>query len=306
MAEGSTTITATSTDGSNISGNCLVTVSAVPTVCSATGNISYQVWNNIGSSYSISSLTGDINYPYNPSSSALITSMEAPPTLATLFGSRIAGYICAPATGSYTFWIASDNEGELLLSTDDQPANKQRIAYHNGNTLPREWNKYLTQKSVVIDLVQGHSYYIEALMKQVWGGSCQVVGWLKPGQSGTVPSEVIPGSVLSPLTGVLLSPSASEIKTAEIISGNPEISKSDVMLLVYPNPLVENVLNIKLENLKSEATLRIFTITGIKCYEEIIQNSETIKVDRSVFKNGMYIIQIENDDFVKTTKLIVN
>jgi hypothetical protein len=78
------------------------------------------------------------------------------------------------------------------------------------------------------------------------------------------------------------------------------------MLLVYPNPLVENVLNIKLENLKSEATLRIFTITGIKCYEEIIQNSETIKVDRSVFKNGMYIIQIENDDFVKTTKLIVN
>jgi hypothetical protein len=232
--------------------------------------------------------------------------MEAPPTLATLFGSRIAGYICAPATGSYTFWIASDNEGELLLSTDDQPANKQRIAYHNGNTLPREWNKYLTQKSVVIDLVQGHSYYIEALMKQVWGGSCQVVGWLKPGQSGTVPSEVIPGSVLSPLTGVLLSPSASEIKTAEIISGNPEISKSDVMLLVYPNPLVENVLNIKLENLKSEATLRIFTITGIKCYEEIIRNSETIKVDRSVFKNGMYIIQIENDDFVKTTKLIVN
>jgi hypothetical protein len=233
--------------------------------------------------------------------------MEAPPTSATAFGSRIAGYICAPATGSYTFWIASDNEGELWLSTNDQPAGKVRIAYHNGNTLPREWNKYATQKSVVINLVQGQKYYIESLMKQVWGGSCHVVGWLKPGQSGSVPSEVIPGSVLSPLAGTLLSPLASETKIAETNGETAEMSKPDVTLFVYPNPVTNNdAVNLKLENLTSEATLRIFTISGVKCYEEVIQSSGIIRVDRSVFKSGVYIIRIENDDFVKTAKLVVN
>jgi len=66
------------------------------------------------------------------------------------------------------------------------------------------------------------------------------------------------------------------------------------------------VLNIKPENLTSVATLRIFTISGVKCYEEIIQNSGIIQVDRSVFKSGMYIIKVENEYFVKTAKLIVN
>ena len=299
MAEGTATITATSTDGSNISGSCVVTVNAVPAVCSATGNISYQVWNNIGSSYSISSLTGNTNYPNNPTSSTLITTMEAPLTVAYQFGARIAGYICAPATGNYTFWIASDNAGELWLSTDEQPANKLLIAYHNGYTSPRGWNKYASQKSVQINLVQGQKYYIEALMKQVWGGSCQVVGWLKPGQSGTIPSEVIPGSVLSPLV--------LPAKTTELNVENPTLFESDVTLFVYPNPVTNNdAVNLKLENLTSDATLRIFTITGVKCYEEIIQNSGIIQVDRSVFKSGMYIIKVYNEHFVKTTKLVVN
>ena len=298
MSAGKANITATSSDGSNKSGSSLVTVNAVPTICSATGNISYQVWKNIGSSYSISSLTGNVNYPDNPSSSALITSMEASPTLATAFGSRIVGYICAPATGSYTFWIASDNLGELWLSTNDQPTSKVRIAYHNGFTASRQWNKYATQKSVAINLVQGQKYYIEALMKQVWGGSCQVVGWLKPGQTGTVPSEVIPASVLSPL--VLTN------KFGERNAENTVLTMQDAKLFIYPNPLINAVLNIELENLTSEATLRIYTMSGVKCYEEVIQSSGIYQVDRSVFKSGMYVIKVENEFFVKTKKLIVN
>ena len=237
----------------------MVTVNAVPTVCSASGNISYQVWNDIGSSYSISSLTGNINYPDNPSSSALITSMEAPPTQATAFGSRIAGYICAPSTGGYTFWVASDNEGELWLSTNDQPANKQRIAYHNGYTASRQWNKYATQKSVVINLVQGQRYYIEALMKQVWGGSCQVVGWLKPGQTGTVPSEVIPGSVLSPMV--------QNVKIAEINSESPAISQkaaSKFRLTAAPNPFNDQTkISFRL-NEDANVSLEIYTMMGKK------------------------------------------
>jgi hypothetical protein len=218
------------------------------TGCTATGNITYQVWNNIGNSISVSSLTSNVNYPNNPTSTILITSMEGTTNLAELFGARIAGYICAPITGNYSFWIASDDNSELWLSTDNQPTNKQKIAYHLSYTAPREWNKYATQKSATIHLTQGQSYYIEALMKDGGAGDNLSVGWLKPGQTGSEPSEVIPGSVLSPLfesanlvpvitnqsfsvnensasastvgTVVATDPDAGQIKTFSIVSGN--------------------------------------------------------------------------------------
>ena len=165
---------------------------------SAAGKITYQNWNNIGSSNLVSSLTGNINYPNNPSSTIQITSMEATSNKGDNTGSRISGYIYAPVSGNYTFWIASDDTGELWLSTNDQPANKRKVAYHNGATLPRQWNKYATQKSIAINLIKGQKYYIEALMKERSGSDNLAVGWLKPGQSSNLPSEVIPGSVLSP------------------------------------------------------------------------------------------------------------
>jgi len=174
----------------------LVTVASV---CNSSGNITYQVWNNIGSSIAVSSLTSNINYPNNPSSTTLLTSMEGPTNLADYFGARIAGYICAPATGSYTFWIAGNNNCELWLSTDDLSANVRKIAYHTDFTNSREWNKYATQKSAVINLIQGKSYYVEVLQKEATYEDNLAVGWIKPGQTGTVPSEIIPGSVLSPL-----------------------------------------------------------------------------------------------------------
>jgi hypothetical protein len=107
------------------------------------------------------------------------------------------GYICPPATGNYVFWIASDNSGELWLSTTINAANKVRIAYNTSSTNSRQWNKFTTQKSVFIALVAGTKYYIEALMKESTGNDNLAVGWAKPGQSTAAPSEVIPGIYLS-------------------------------------------------------------------------------------------------------------
>ena len=42
---------------------------------------------------------------------------------------------------------------------------------------------------------------MEALQKEGGGGDNLAVGWAKPGQSTSAPSEVIPGSVLSPFSG---------------------------------------------------------------------------------------------------------
>jgi len=79
--------------------------------------------------------------------------------------------------------------------------NKARIAYVADWTSSREWNKYPSQKSGAINLTVGQKYYVEALQKENLGGDNVALGWSKPGQATTVPSEVIPGEVLTPWTG---------------------------------------------------------------------------------------------------------
>lgn len=182
-----------------LSKQATVTVTLISLSTSSAGGITYQIWNNIGNGTAVSDLTSNINFPDNPSSTEKLTSMEARTNNSDNSGTRLAGYICAPISGAYTFWIASNNEGVLWLSTNDQFANRRKIAYHSNYTGTREWGKYTTQKSATINLIKGKYYYVEALMKEYNNGDNLAVGWLKPGQSGSKPSEIIPGSVLSPL-----------------------------------------------------------------------------------------------------------
>jgi len=163
--------------------------------CVGTGSINFQRWNNI-SGTSVSNLTSNANYPNNPSSTGSRTLFEMPLNSGNNYGLRMNGYICAPTTGSYVFWIASDANGQFWLSTTTNPANKVLIAYHTGTTNSRQWNKYSTQKSAPISLIAGQQYYVEALMKESTGTDNLAVGWAKPGESTAAPSEVIPGSSL--------------------------------------------------------------------------------------------------------------
>ncbi len=163
--------------------------------CPGTGSINFQRWNNINGT-AVSNLTSNPNYPNNPSSSGTRTLFEMQSNLGSNFGIKMYGYICAPTTGSYTFWIASDASAELWLSTTTSPANKIRIAFNTSSTNSRQWTKFTSQKSVAIALTAGNQYYVEALMKEGSGGDNLAVGWAKPGQSTTAPSEVIPGTSL--------------------------------------------------------------------------------------------------------------
>jgi chitodextrinase len=175
-----------------------VTTNAVPaTACTGTGSIRLERFEGIFGS-TISSLTSAAKYPNSPDFTSNPTSFEAPSDVMHDYGLRMRGYVCPPTTGSYTFWIAGDNNVELWLSTSNDPAGKTRIAYHNDWTAAREWNKFTTQKSAAVTLQAGTNYYIEALMKEGDGGDNLAVGWAKPGQATTAPAEVIPGSALIP------------------------------------------------------------------------------------------------------------
>ncbi|WP_167286385.1 fibronectin type III domain-containing protein [Paraflavitalea devenefica] len=181
----------------NLSGNSNTISLTTPasTACTGTGSIRFQKWNNI-SGTSISNLTSNANYPNTPSTSGTYTSFEIPTNSNDNYGMKVFGYICPPATGSYTFWIAADDNAELWLSTNSSSGSKQRIAYHTSWTNSREWNKFTTQKSAAITLTAGQLYYVEALVKEGSQGDNMAVGWAKPGQSTTTPNEVIPGAQL--------------------------------------------------------------------------------------------------------------
>ena len=157
-------------------------------------------WLNASGS-AVSSLTSNVNYPYNPTGRELSHSFEGPTNWTNSsgsdldnYGTRIRGYLNPITTGSYTFWIASDDASELWLSTDADPNHKSKIAYTTSWTNKYQWDKYATQKSSSISLVAGRSYYIEALHKENTGGDNIAVAWQGPG----IIQQAISGAYLTP------------------------------------------------------------------------------------------------------------
>jgi hypothetical protein len=167
----------------------LTIIELVPSNHGGVGSITREVWTGVGG-YGISGI------PVNtvPSFADQLASFEAPTNWADSYGTRVRGFVIPPASGAYTFWIASDDTSELWLSTTSSPANKTRIAFVNGWTEPRQWTKYASQQSVTINLVAGQRYYIEALQKEGTGGDNLAVAWQGPGIS----QQVISGSALAP------------------------------------------------------------------------------------------------------------
>ncbi|MES2284147.1 MAG: metallophosphoesterase [Bacteroidota bacterium] len=181
------------------------TPSEAVATCTSLGTITRELWANV-TGYSVA------NIPVNstPTSSSQLTSFEEPLSFGDNYGSRIKGYICAPLTGNYIFWIASDDNSELWLSTNDNPANKIKIASVSGYTSSRQWTKYASQQSLPISLTAGLKYYIEALHKEGSQGDNCAVGWQLP--NGTL-ERPIQGNRLSPFDTVV-PPSSNELISA--------------------------------------------------------------------------------------------
>jgi hypothetical protein len=164
------------------------------------GSLLRQYWLNITGS-AVSDLTNNASFPVSPSGSSQLATFEAPVNWGVNYGQRVRGFITAPASGTFTFWISSDDDSQLFISTDATPANKTLVASVTGWTNPREWTKYSSQQSTGINLTAGQQYFVEALHKQGGGGDNLAVGWAMPGQVTSSPSQVIPSGVLSPWTG---------------------------------------------------------------------------------------------------------
>lgn len=183
-------------------------------------NVVREQWDGVPGT-SIASIPGS----GTPSTSTL-TSLQGPTNAGDDFGARIRGYITAPATGNYYFWIAASSAAELWISNDDDTVNLFKRAWITTGTTAQEWNNATEtrQKSPWLALEQGKRYYFEILHKAGTGNDHLAVGWLKPGQSGSTPSEVVPGFVLSPYTPPAPGSTPGTLYVSSMLSQNAAVT----------------------------------------------------------------------------------
>jgi hypothetical protein len=252
-----------------------------------------EYWANVSGTY-----VAAIPLHTSPTSSTQLNCFEAPSNVADNYGQRVRGYICAPLTGNYTFYIASDDDAELWLSTDENVATKRKIASVSGWTYSREWTKYASQKSVAITLQANTKYYIEALHKEGAGGDRLAVGWTLPNAS-TI--ELIPGTVLSPFVPA----SAARMASTEPA---PELS-----MLVYPNPSRGERVQVEIKGLvsKQQVKLTLYNSLGTSVYVQQMATDEAGTITKELrllttLSPGIYILQAETSDKTLTQRILIH
>lgn len=193
------------------------------------GVITAKAFFDIGGGTAVTDLTGSAKFPNNPDLVAYPTYFEfpfsgdistpPPGDVYNNYGTQIIGYFYPPVTGDYVFYLASDDGGNLYLSTDDNPANKKLIAREagwsgvrsftaigggsvvedkNSSTFTQtEWpTKDPVMGGAKITLTAGRAYYIEALSKEGGGGDNLAVAVQDP--SFLIDASLpIPGQYLS-------------------------------------------------------------------------------------------------------------
>ena len=276
-------------------------IDADAATCSATGSILFERWDQINGID-----VTDIPLQTNPSITKQVNELEYN-GIGYTYGVRIRGYICPPQSGDYTFWIAGDDAAELWVSTDQEPANKKKIAYLTSYTDYRDWSKYGTQKSVKINLKANKKYYIEILHKQNGQDDHLSVSWKLPNGVKETP---INGSHLSPY---IANNAASRALPQNLIVTTDTVEEKDLIdLKVYPNP-VKDVSTIEVNFGQSEpqhVKLEVFDLYG-KLITTLFDGI-TEKVSQKRFKfqadklaAGVYFIRATGDKISLNHKIIV-
>src|SRR6185437_9932615 len=101
-----------------------------------------EVYYNI-SGTAVANLTSAPGFPARPDEEFIENAFEAPSNFADNYGQRMRALLVPPATGSYIFWVASDDNSALYLSTDEDRRTRCRLlqwsrgpAHANGTTKP--------------------------------------------------------------------------------------------------------------------------------------------------------------------------
>jgi|GEM_PF-3190123 len=141
---------------------------------------------------------------YTPTAAGtLVRGLQNKESSGANYGAYIRGYLEAPTTGDFTFFVASDDASELWLSTDTNPANRRKVAFETSfSTALFSGPRLDERRSAAINLVRGQKYFLEVIHKQGTGTSGLQVGWQRPdGTQEVIPARHLAQHPLDPYLG---------------------------------------------------------------------------------------------------------
>jgi hypothetical protein len=156
-----------------------LTINILDASAITTNQLVQEFWTSI-SGAELNELYDHPNWPDLPDEIQLLDEFNASRNYGDNYGTRIQAYLTPPSSGEYIFYLSSDNEGTLRLSSDATKANASQIASVPGFTSYEEWNKYPEQSSSPINLIAGQPYFIEARFKEADGGDHLNLAWTGP------------------------------------------------------------------------------------------------------------------------------
>ena len=182
-------LTVTVTDSDSLSTDATIDVTLVNVSGSyVSGSIQQTYFEDIPGT-AVSDLTTNPRFPLDPDDEQVLFDFSTSEH-GDNYGSTIRGYLIPPVTGDYTFWLASDDAGQLLLSPDSTNSALALINSVSSWTDPQDW----ATPSSPVSLVAGQAYYVEVRYKEGTGSDHASVAWQGPG----IPKQLIPGKYLSP------------------------------------------------------------------------------------------------------------
>lgn len=248
-----------------------------------------QVWyGNTGTA--IADLRKLPEFPNNPDSITYLGRFEVPKDIAEQYGTRVFGWLTAPETGNYTFYFASDDNGELWLSSDSLPDNigNLPIARVSEWTDPRQYTKFPEQTSKTISLTAGKKYYVEALFKEGSGGDNLSVAW-------KLPSGVTENPIPATRIGYY-----ADISTSARMIRNERAGE----LCIYPVPATDRI-RIKCPSINGSAKLVVTDLKGKQLVQRNLNTAGLLEQDISYLTAGIYFVNISNGSEAYHGKFVV-
>lgn len=156
-----------------------ILAAVIPVASAQDGGLTLEQWNHLAPGNSLLTLEHDGIARRAPDETSFhASSVLSGPNLADNHGVRLRGTVTAPATGSYTFFIAGDDSSDLWLAESGSSRfDLRKIAFSSSFTAVGEWNRYGSQRSHPVFLTAGESYAIEARMRDGGGADHLAIGW---------------------------------------------------------------------------------------------------------------------------------
>jgi len=177
-----------------------------PPVSAGVGQVLYERWASGGSADSMLTETSPPDY------TEILTAAQwgvGDDNSIDNYRARITGWLIPPATGNYIFWLVTDDNGRLWLSTDDDPANARLIATESSWAGEGGWGGPGDEaQSVAIHLEAGKAYWMRGGYQEAGGGDHIRIAWASA-EAGIAEHTIIDGRYLSdvpPITASSPSP----------------------------------------------------------------------------------------------------